>query len=240
MRHISVPGGFRVELFAAEPDIVKPICIAWDDRGRAFVAESIDYPNEKKPLGAGPRPHHPLRGHRRRRPGRRVHRLRRGPEHPDQHGLRPRRSDRHRRPPTCLFLKDADGDDVADTREVLFSGFHTDDTHAGPSNLRLGLDGWVYATVGYAGFEGRSAAPGTSSARASSGSGPTGRSWRSSPPPATTPGGWGSPRRGRSSIRRPTASTRRSWRSPTAPSNRSAAGWARGTPRWPTIARCTR
>ena len=34
MKHLSVPGGFRVELFAAEPDIVKPITIAWDDRGR--------------------------------------------------------------------------------------------------------------------------------------------------------------------------------------------------------------
>src|SRR5262249_35146884 len=33
MRHLSVPGGFRVELFAAEPEIIKPITIAWDDRG---------------------------------------------------------------------------------------------------------------------------------------------------------------------------------------------------------------
>ncbi|MGH7225088.1 MAG: DUF7133 domain-containing protein, partial [Gemmataceae bacterium] len=37
---------------------------------------------------------------------------------------------------------------------VLFSGFRTYDTHAGPSNLRLGLDNWIYATVGYAGFDG--------------------------------------------------------------------------------------
>ena len=53
-----------------------------------------------------------------------------------------------------LFLKDTDGDDKADVRKVLFTGWGTSDTHAGPSNLRLGLDGWIYATVGYSGFDG--------------------------------------------------------------------------------------
>ena len=37
---------------------------------------------------------------------------------------------------------------------MLFSGFHMGDTHAGVSNLRYGLDGWVYATIGYSGFDG--------------------------------------------------------------------------------------
>src|SRR5262249_23643482 len=53
MKHLSVPGGSRVELFAAEPDIFKPITIAWDDRGRAFIAETADYPNDKHPDGEG-------------------------------------------------------------------------------------------------------------------------------------------------------------------------------------------
>ncbi|HBM76815.1 MAG TPA: hypothetical protein DD438_01790, partial [Verrucomicrobiales bacterium] len=34
-----------------------------------------------------------------------------------------------------LFLKDTDGDDVADVREVLFTGIRTGDTHAGTSNF---------------------------------------------------------------------------------------------------------
>ncbi len=41
--------------------------------------------------------------------------------------------------PDTLFLKDTDGDDKADVRKVLFTGWGTGDTHAGPSNLRYGL-----------------------------------------------------------------------------------------------------
>ena len=47
-----------------------------------------------QPDGQGPRPDHDLRGHRRRRQGRQVHRLRRQAEHPDQPRLRQRRRDR--------------------------------------------------------------------------------------------------------------------------------------------------
>jgi uncharacterized protein len=53
-----------------------------------------------------------------------------------------------------LFLQDSTGDDQADVRKVLFSGFSMGDTHAGVSNLRYGHDGWIYATIGYSGFKG--------------------------------------------------------------------------------------
>src|SRR5262245_55674410 len=33
-----------VELVAAEPDVTSPVAIAWDARGRMFIAEMIDYP----------------------------------------------------------------------------------------------------------------------------------------------------------------------------------------------------
>ena len=56
--------------------------------------------------------------------------------------------------PTSLFLKDTDGDDKADLREVLTTGWGTGDTHAGPSNLRYGFDNWIWGTVGYSGFRG--------------------------------------------------------------------------------------
>ncbi|MBX6311879.1 MAG: ThuA domain-containing protein [Isosphaeraceae bacterium] len=153
MKHLSVPGGFRVELFASEPQIVKPICIAWDDRGRAWVAETVDYPNDKHPPGQG-------------------HDKITICEDTDGDGKADKFTvfaDKLSIPtsmvfvngglivsqaPEMLFLKDTDGDDKADIRRVLFTGFHTDDTHAGPSNLRLGLDNWIYATIGYAGFEG--------------------------------------------------------------------------------------
>ena len=54
LKHIVVPEGFRVELFASEPDIGgKPICMAWDERGRLWIAETYDYPNELQPEGKG-------------------------------------------------------------------------------------------------------------------------------------------------------------------------------------------
>src|SRR5262249_41191942 len=56
--------------------------------------------------------------------------------------------------PETVLLKDIDGHDRADSRTVLFTGWGTGDTHAGPSNLRYGFDNWVYGIVGYSGFRG--------------------------------------------------------------------------------------
>lgn len=150
---IQVAPGMDVRLFASEPDIVNPIHVAWDHRGRAYVLETLDYPNN---LQAGNIGHDRITIC----------------EDTDGDG----RADRFTRfaeglsIPTSmcfangglictngsqmLFLKDTDGDDVADERRVLFDGFNMGDTHAGPSNLRYGVDGFVYATIGYSGFRG--------------------------------------------------------------------------------------
>ncbi len=41
---MTVPPGFKVTLFAGEPDVVQPIAMAIDDRGRLWVAEAYSYP----------------------------------------------------------------------------------------------------------------------------------------------------------------------------------------------------
>ncbi len=153
-KHLVVPGGFEPQLFAAEPEIKKPICMTWDHRGRLYIAESVDYPNMKGRSGA---------------PGRdRITIL----EDTDGDG----RADSFKvfalglniptslvyangglivlQAPDTLFLKDEDGDDKADTRKVLFTGWGTGDTHAGPSNLRYGFDNWIWGIVGYSAFRG--------------------------------------------------------------------------------------
>ena len=56
--------------------------------------------------------------------------------------------------PHTVFLRDTNGDDQADEKQVLFTGWGTGDTHAGPSNLRYGLDGYLYGMVGYSSFDG--------------------------------------------------------------------------------------
>ena len=46
---MTVPEGFRVTLFAGEPDVYQPIAFAIDDRGRLWVAEAYSYPFRQPP-----------------------------------------------------------------------------------------------------------------------------------------------------------------------------------------------
>jgi putative membrane-bound dehydrogenase-like protein len=153
IQHVSVPQGFTVELFAAEPDIGKPITMAWDERGRLWLAETVDYPNSIQPEGQG-------------NDRIRICEDTNGDGRADKFTVFAERLSIptsiafarggvivHQAPQT-LFLADTNGDDRADVRRVLFQGWSTGDTHAGPSNLQYGLDNWLWGTQGYAGFDG--------------------------------------------------------------------------------------
>src|SRR5678810_1046930 len=39
-----LPPGFEIQLVASEPDIAKPMNLAFDDRGRLTVTSSVEYP----------------------------------------------------------------------------------------------------------------------------------------------------------------------------------------------------
>jgi putative membrane-bound dehydrogenase-like protein len=52
VKAITLPPGFKATLFAGEPDIVQPVAITIDDRGRIWVAEANTYP-KKAPEGKG-------------------------------------------------------------------------------------------------------------------------------------------------------------------------------------------
>ncbi len=154
MQRMQVPPHFRVELFAAEPDIVNPIAMTWDERGRLWIAETIDYPNNLAPE---------RRGNDRIRicedtdgDGRadRFTVFAEGLNIPTSLCFSPEGLIVAQAPDMILF-KDTDGDDRADERTVLLTGFGTGDTHAGPSNLRYGFDGWIWGTVGYSAFNGQ-------------------------------------------------------------------------------------
>jgi putative heme-binding domain-containing protein len=140
---MTVPKGFRVELVASEPDIVNPIAMAFDDRGRIFVTESVEYP--RKPAG----------------PGRdRVKIL----EDRDGDGRTEHVTvfaDGLNIPcgvavgyggvwvlnaPDLLLLREKDGKEIS--REVVFTGFGRADTHELPSSLTWGPDGWLYGLNG--------------------------------------------------------------------------------------------
>ena len=135
---------FRIELFASEPLVVDPVEVAFDERGRAYVAEMLDYPDDPAP-GQAPRS------------------LVRLVEDRDGDG----RADAATvfadkllqvtsvlpwnggvivtAAPDILFLKDTDGDGKADIRRVLFTGFTTRVSSEGRvTNLRFGVDNWIY------------------------------------------------------------------------------------------------
>ena len=49
---MTVPDGFSVTLAASEPDVLRPIGLAMDDRGRVWIAEAMGYPL-RAPEGQG-------------------------------------------------------------------------------------------------------------------------------------------------------------------------------------------
>src|SRR5438874_5659204 len=47
-KHMTLPPGFEVTLFAGEPDLVQPIAMTFDDRGRLWVVECLSWPHLSK------------------------------------------------------------------------------------------------------------------------------------------------------------------------------------------------
>src|SRR5262245_10302664 len=44
IKKMTVPEGFSVELVASEPQIVNPVAMTFDERGRIWITESLEYP----------------------------------------------------------------------------------------------------------------------------------------------------------------------------------------------------
>jgi uncharacterized protein len=153
-KHMQIPAGFELTLFASEPMIQgNPEAMAWDERGRLWIAETKDYPNNMQAAGQGHDEIKILEDTNRDGKADKVtvfaDRLSivsslvfsRGGIVVAQGG-------------EFTFLKDTNGDDKADVRETLISGWGTTDTHALASNLHYGPDNWLWGTVGYSGFRG--------------------------------------------------------------------------------------
>jgi putative membrane-bound dehydrogenase-like protein len=145
LEKMTVPDGFHVELVASEPDLLNPVAMAFDDRGRIFVTESFEYP--------------------RREPGPGRDRIKiledtTGDGRADKvtifaEGLNIPSGIAIgyggvwvANAPDILFLEDTDGDDKADRQTVVATGFGRDDTHELPNALTWGPDGFLYGLNG--------------------------------------------------------------------------------------------
>jgi len=148
-KKIKTQPEFDLSLVAAEPLLVKPISVDWDPRGRMWVAVTPEYPfktDSTPPKDAILILEDSDRDER--MDGKQVF----------YEGLNLVTSFVFYRDgiivaqaPEILWLRDSNGDGIADRREVLFRGFGTYDTHAVISNFRWSMDGWIYATQGYSG-----------------------------------------------------------------------------------------
>jgi putative membrane-bound dehydrogenase-like protein len=154
MKHYVHPVGFELRLFADESLLGgKPIAMTWDERGRCWVAVTVDYPNELQPEGKG---HDRILILEDTDGDGRADKV---TVFADKLSIPTSMTMTHggvivTQAPHTLFLRSTHGDDHADERRVLFSGWGTRDTHAGPSNLRYGPDNWIYGMCGYSGFNG--------------------------------------------------------------------------------------
>ena len=154
MERTQVPADLKLVLFAAEPDIMKPIAFAWDARGRLWVAETRDYP------------HGVMEDQQKGNDSIKICEDTDGDGKADKFTVF---ADKLNIPtslvfanggvivaqaPNFVFLQDTDGDDKADVRKVILTGWGIRDTHAQTSSLSYGYDNWLRGAVGYSGFSG--------------------------------------------------------------------------------------
>ncbi len=167
---LKVADDLALDQVLAEPAIAQPVFVSFDERGRMWVVQYLQYPfpaglkilSEDKFLRAvydkvpPPPPHH-FKG----RDKITIH------EDSDGDGTFDRQKTfldglnivtslaRGRggvwvlNPPYLLFYPDKDGDDVPDGEPVVhLEGFGLEDTHSCANNLQWGPDGWLYACQG--------------------------------------------------------------------------------------------
>ena len=144
---MTVPPGFTVKLLAAEPDVRQPIAMAFDDRGRLWVAEAYSYPVRLPDEEARDRIL--------------IFEDTDGDDAFDKRtvfieglnlvsglevgfgGVWVGAA------PYLMFIPDADGDDVPDGKpEILLDGWAWQDTHETLNAFTWGPDGWLYGCHG--------------------------------------------------------------------------------------------
>jgi putative membrane-bound dehydrogenase-like protein len=168
IKAMKVPEGFRVSVVAAEPMVRKPLTMSFDDRGRMWVIQYLQYPtpNGLKPIKVDQYlrttydriPEPPPKGPKGRD---RITIL----DDPDETGRFRKSKDflsdlnlatgmclGHggvfvANPPYLLFYKMKDDAPVGDP-EVLLEGFGMEDSHAMANSLQWGPDGWLYGAQG--------------------------------------------------------------------------------------------
>ena len=159
-----LPPGFKIQLVAAEPDLRKPMNMAFDSAGRLWITESREYPFAATNAALARdtiRIFSDFDDHGR---ARKITTFATNLNIPI--GIYPFRSPAkseigNRKSemtwkclawsiPHIWLFEDTDGDGVADKQEKFLGPFDfSRDTHGNQASFRRGLDGWIYATHGF-------------------------------------------------------------------------------------------
>jgi len=143
LKSIHVSADFHVELFASEPLVFDPVEMVFDENGKVYVCEMLDYPDDP-PQGEPARSRIVLLedtdgdGKLDKRTVFADHVLEVSGIMPWKGGLIVTSA------PDILYFKDTDGDGKADVRQVLYTGFPKVNPEARVTNPRLGIDNWIY------------------------------------------------------------------------------------------------
>lgn len=148
-RGFHLPPGFEIRLVASEPQITKPLNMAFDRRGRLWVTQSVEYPY---PAADDVVPRDSVM----------VLSDTDGDGRADEIT---EFADKLNIPigilpygdgclcfsiPNILYLRDTDGDGKCDRRDVILGPFDTTrDAHGMINAMRDGGDGWIYACHGF-------------------------------------------------------------------------------------------
>ncbi len=145
IKKMRVPPGFHVELVAAEPDIVNPVAMTFDERGRIWITESLEYPRQS----AGPGRDRIKILESTKGDGKydKITIFAEGLNIPSgiavgHGGVWVANS------PDILFYKVGPDGKAAGKPEVVVTGFGRTDTHELPNSLTWGPDGWLYGLNG--------------------------------------------------------------------------------------------
>jgi putative membrane-bound dehydrogenase-like protein len=170
LKRMRVAEGFEVKLVASEPNIRQPVTISFDERGRMWVVQYLQYPNPAGLKAVS------VDQYLRTKYDRVPEPPPRGPkgadriticEDTDGDGAMDKFKDfvtglnlasgmalGHggvfvAQPPYLLFYTDKNRDDIPDgDPEVLLTGFGMEDSHAFANSLVWGPDGWLYGAHG--------------------------------------------------------------------------------------------
>jgi len=146
LKKFTVPDGFTVELVASEPELVNPVAMTIDERGRFWITESLEYPRKS----AGPGKDRVKILEDTDGDGRidKVTIFAEGLNIPSgiqvgHGGVWVANS------PDLLFYPNADRDGKVDgPPQVIVTGFGRADTHELPNSLTWGPDGYLYGLNG--------------------------------------------------------------------------------------------